>query len=243
MQLKADTIALQKELANYTRTGKSDRLGTLNPDRLKHYRRLVYNVAQGIIDQAFPITKSSVDPDLWNELKLQFHEHYACREAEVWKMPKEFMNYTSENEIELKNQFPFLMDLLEFEWLEIEIQNQMNDSDFESRLKNGETDMINPYHQLSIFDYPIHKLNAKEALNHPGKYYLLTYRKYSDFQVRYMEFTPFTAVLFEQFKQNQPHFDVALVDTCHLFNTELTDPIKSEKEHFIARLKEKEILV
>ena len=242
MKLKTETKKLQEELAAYTRDGVFNAMIGAKNDRLAHYRRLVYNVTSGILDQAYPITKSSIETTDWNTLKLHFHKKHNCQYAEVWKMPEDLIFYVADHEPEILSKYPYLIDLLKFEWLEIEIQNQMNDTDFESDWNSGEKNLINPYHQLTILEYPVHKMKASEAENKIGKYYLLTYRKLSDFQVMYMELTAFTAVFFESMKQQTPNYEAAFIDTCNLFNMEPNQILTAEKEYFIASLKNKEIL-
>ena len=115
-----ESTDLQKELGLYCRTGKAEPQTSIQENTYQ-YRRLVYNIIEGTILRAFPLTKKLLGEDNLITCIDHFFSSYKCQSTEVWKLPFEFYEYYSENEWPIKFEFPFLKELLYYEWLEIEI--------------------------------------------------------------------------------------------------------------------------
>jgi len=201
--LPPDTAFIQQQrLAHYCRTGNYKRLLGTTPNRVQQYRRLVYNVADDTLQTAYPLTYALLTTAEWDALVNDFYSNHRCQSYQVWKMPYELYEYVAGNDLSLKQQYPFLTDLLLFEWMEIELF-MMEDKKAGAFLREGEliTDVLvcNPEHVLLQLDYPVHTKKAATitSADH-GLYYLLLYRLPDTGQVQFIELSAFYAWLVEQ---------------------------------------------
>jgi hypothetical protein len=179
MKLRDQTAEIQNQLGDYCRTGIMVDLPGLNPEGVKHYRRLVYNVVRDTLDTAYPISFASLGENLWDEMVQDFFSNHGGDSPQLWKMPLEFYEYHYEKKTSEKLNKPYLNDLLYFEWIEIEIHT-MPDRPFPAYQNEGDifTDVmaINPEFDLVRLEYPIHMFPVDEAVDKKGEYYLLIFR-------------------------------------------------------------------
>jgi hypothetical protein len=202
MNLLPDTYHIQQTFSGYCRTGEKVNLPGVAPDRLKHYRRLVFNMINDTMENAFPIAFKHIPTGKWNKMVKDFFAHHACRSYQVWKLPLEFYTYAVENNWEENYGLPFLNDLLAFEWAEMEVYN-MEDIPAPAFTATGnwlDTPLVlNPEHQLLSFTYPVHLVaKPKELLRQKGVYFVLLFRDPDTGNVEFMDLSPWLAFLTEQ---------------------------------------------
>lgn len=201
MALSRETIEYQNKLARYCRTGEPVKIdGTVN-SRLHHYRRLVFNVVNNTLAQAYPITREVLDPKVWNNLVNSFFSDYNPQSPYLWKMPKEFYRFIKNSKYSEKLELPFLNDLLYFEWIEIEVYTMPDAEVFDySGSGNIYKDIliINQEFRLINLDYPVHMYSVEEAKNKRGNYYVLVYREPVTFKVKFINLSVLNAFIFEQ---------------------------------------------
>lgn len=196
------TYKQQHNLAEYCRDGENHDVEGINSKHIHHYRRLVSNVVKGALDSAYPLTKKLLGNKEWEELVFEFFSRHKIREPQVWKMPKSLLDYLNEHDHPLKKVFPFLTELLLFEWAEIEI-HMMEDIEqkiddikggyFEDKIVLNEESVILP------LTYPVHKVNAKEIKQGmKGNYFVLIYREKDSGKVQFMDVSVLYAVLIDK---------------------------------------------
>lgn len=198
MKLQSDTREIQERLGNYCKTGKEVTLPGVTPNRLHHYRRLVYNVVKNTMDQAYPIASSGLDEEIWDSLVNDFFSNHPTQSAQVWKLPYEFYAYHFSNHSGAQFEKPWLNDLLYFEWAEIEVHT-MPDVQPEPYVAEGDPledrIVLNPEHQVLQLEYPVH-LHALEGMeDRKGQYYALLFREPQTGRVRFIQLSMFHAFL------------------------------------------------
>lgn len=179
MLLLDTTHTQQSKLAAFCRTGKWQNIPGVNKENAAYYRKLVYNIADDMLQNAYPLTHELLTAKEWNNAVNDFFSNHACQSPQVWYMPKEFYQFIKHTKHPLLNKYIFLEELLLFEWLEVELF-MMEDEPVEyaetgdvlfSRL------VLNPEHRLLTFQYPVHKINAKEiTASHKGSYFVIAHR-------------------------------------------------------------------
>lgn len=200
--LREDTRIQQSRLANYCRTGDLLQIKGLTDNRVQNYRRLVYNVINDTLQSAYPLTYDLLNEDEWNEMVDIFFSNHACQSAAVWKMPFEFYRFIESDANNLKEKYPFLTELLLFEWMEIELY-MMEDKIFPHTKAEGEweKDIIefNPEFKLLQLSYPVH-LKKPNRLNDENKaeYYLLIFREQENGKIQFINLSIFFAWLIEK---------------------------------------------
>jgi hypothetical protein len=216
--LKPETKKYQTLLALYCKNGKIPEIPGASLNRLRHYRRLVFNVIDGIMQQAYPITLSILHPDEWNLLIDYFFSRHQCQTPQIYRLPFELIQfYTTEPfPQQLSQKYPFLLDLLRFEWVEIEVFTAKDYPYKNVKKEFNQTDnllksIIVPVqeHKLLELSYPVFKKAFFQQRDLDQKrYILLIYRKAGSFQVKYMELSPAAFFLWMQLKEFTPLYQI-----------------------------------
>tara|TARA_B100000508_G_scaffold140310_1_gene140933 strand:+ start:9849 stop:10592 length:744 start_codon:yes stop_codon:yes gene_type:complete len=224
--LKNDTQRVQSELAEYVRSGILTDITGARPERLPHYRRLVFNVIFDTLSSAFPIARKVVS-NSWKGLVARFFSSHSCQNYQVWRMPREFMNYVLEHEKQVQLEIPFLADLLLFEWIEIELYSEPDieiaDTPHNGNFENG-TAVLNPHRRALKLSYPVFTNQYDDMVDLKGVYYLAVFRNLDELKVRYIQLSP----LFGEALMNINDYGGQLSGALYDQSKKLTDISKSE---------------
>ncbi|MBN2175220.1 MAG: putative DNA-binding domain-containing protein [Bacteroidales bacterium] len=238
MYLNINTKEVQSNLADYCRTGETRALPGTDPQRLKHYRRLVFNIINDSLQSAYPLTYQLLKDDSWDELVDEFFTNHPCQSPQVWWMPKEFYEYLVEQDHAIITQYPFLPNLLEMEWLEVELfmmEDIRADYHRSGQLSNDAL-VLNPEHRLVRFDFPVHLKNASQ-LNPEDKsdFFLLMHREPSSGKVQFTEVSVFFARMIEILGSRAVSVTELIALTCSDFNLQVSKHITGEVTQFIEK--------
>jgi hypothetical protein len=179
MLLHDTTRQYQSALAGYCRSGKLEPIPGIHTGHISHYRRLVYNVVDDMLQNAYPLTRALLSDAEWEKAVNDFFTNHPCQSPQVWYMPKEFFQYLAASRHALLDRYFFLEDLLHFEWMEVEVF-MMEDRRAEPATtyapETGKL-ILNPEHQLFSFQYPVH-LKPAHAItaSDKGSYFLVAHR-------------------------------------------------------------------
>ncbi len=179
MQLLDSTYKHQSNLAAYCRTGKLLEIPGIISENVSQYRRLVYNVVDDMLQNAYPLTVDLFTKKEWDKTVNDFFTNHPCQSPQVWYMPKEFYNYLTEIKNPLLKKYPFLAELLWFEWVEVELF--MMQDKIAAATKSGDVLfsklVLNPEHLLLSFQYPVHKKHPKKIKEtDKGNYFIIAHR-------------------------------------------------------------------
>ena len=170
-----ETFALQNKLVMYCRTGLEEPV-TTKQDNTFHYRRLVINLVRDILTKAYPLTKELFGKENWEKEVIHFFATHKCQTAQIWKMPKEFCEFYSENPLPFNHNCTFVPELLLFEWMELEIFMMEDEDIFVS----------NPEIRIMPLSFPIHqKKITKITEADKGQYFTLFVRNHDSKKVKY----------------------------------------------------------
>jgi len=205
MPLTPETLAAQKQLAQFCRSGERQPIpGTTSPERVEVYRSLIRNIVDSALVHAYPILHSTLQPEEWSTLVndlLQFHD---LPDPQLWRMPKELYHFVRDSQYGSRLNLPVMTDLCLFEWLEIEAHMMPDTSHAPCRLSGNlisDTLVVNPNLLLSRFEHPVFRMKPREAALSPGLYFLATYRHPQTLHARYIELSPLWARVLERLLQ------------------------------------------
>jgi hypothetical protein len=193
------TYDQQKQLGVYCRTGKNKPVSE-KPDNIEHYRRLVYNVVDDILVSAFPLAKNLLKDKNWDKAVSNFLEKHNCQTSQVWKLSAEFYEFYLNQPFPFKNKYPFLLDLLLFEYKEIEIY-MMEDIPAEDFKLTGDLQkdflVANPEIQILSLEYPVHTKKAKDIkAKDKSHYFVSLHRNYITKDVHFNDLSyPFVEII------------------------------------------------
>lgn len=183
-----DTFTLQNELVKYCRTGSEEPL-TTKQENTHHYRRLVINLVRDILTKAYPFTKELLGKDNWEKAVKHFFSTHKCQTAQVWKMPKEFCEFYSENPLPFDHASSFIPELLLFEWMELELFMMEDEEIFPFHVEGNKENEIfvnNPEIRIMPLNFPFHqKKVTKITESDKGQYFVVFVRNHETKKVKY----------------------------------------------------------
>ena len=181
--------------ANYCRTGNYNTIDRVIEKNMTHYRRLVFNNILDSLTAAYPLTKKLLKRKEWEKLVNRFLGSHDIQNPQIWMMPKEFKEYVICDEKKLMTTYPFLENLLELEWLEIEVF-MMPDIALENP-SNPNLYYLNPEIRIIKVEYPVHLKRAKEiTIEDKRTYFISIHRNQISGSVHFTNLSiPFVDVL------------------------------------------------
>lgn len=203
--LKDKTYQLQSAMAGYCRDGNAVELPVDSKMRLGQYRRLVFNVIRGTLDQAYPVAAKHLGKEIWNQLIEDFFTNHPCHDPQVWKMPKELIDYVKVAQYDQRLEMPHLVDLLTMEWMEIDVHSMPDrkiphHTQIEDILQ--EPLAFNPHYRLLQVTFPVHKIHQLDPKEFPGNYFILIFREEESGRVQFIHLQPFFAAVVDSLIQN-----------------------------------------
>ena len=221
MLLNPETAAIQNQLAQYCRTGETESIPGARQDRLKEYRQLVHSVINNTLEQAYPIAYQYIKEEEWEMLVNLFLKEHACQESQVWKLPLEFCEYVKEKDFQNSLGYPFLNELLYFEWLEIELHT-MPDVPFPEYTTKGtfkkDRIALNPEYKMIVLAYPVHLFPVEDAIRHKGSYIALIFREQESGKVKFMNISALHAYFIESLSNEDLLLADLLSNAAAVFN-------------------------
>ncbi len=175
--------------------------------RMAVYRELFYNNLLKLLSGTFPVLKTLHSKDKWRKMIRQFMVHHRAQTPYFLQVPREFLSFL-ETEYEMAaDDFPFLLELAHYEWVELavsvsELDNQDLDVDPDGDMLAGipvKSKLADAY----AYHYPVHRISADFIPSEPGPQptYLVVYRQAND-DLGFMELNPVTARLLELIQNN-----------------------------------------
>ncbi len=182
MLLSETTRSYQKNFAAFCRTGQYKSIPGVKESNMYKYRELIYNVVDDSLASAYPLTKNLLQTKEWDSLVHGFLAGHFCKSAQIWQMPRELMDFVKENDYGLLKKYPFLMDLLLFEWMEVEVF-MMKDIQFDYTLLGDfykDKLVVNPELRIVPLLYPVHLKKAEEIFPKDKRQYFVSVHRVTD---------------------------------------------------------------
>ncbi|MCF6357430.1 MAG: putative DNA-binding domain-containing protein [Draconibacterium sp.] len=238
--MKTETYNQQSNFVQYCRDGKEVAILGTNPERLPHYRRLVFNIIKDTLETTFPISFKYIDTEIWDEMVYNYFSSHKCNDPQVWRMPKEFVDFCKAENYTTKFNLPFLNDLLYFEWLEVELYMMEDDTypqvnSTKDWLK--EKIAVNPEHKIIKLEYPVHLEKPFEAANKKGDYFLLLFREKETGKVQFINLSVLFTFLIENIVLAEKTLEEIFNDILYIFGINDLEMLRSEVFKFLEDLK------
>ena len=238
--LRPETIKIQQDLAMYCRTGEEVVIPGVTKGRLPHYRRLVNNVVSGAIAQAYPITRKVLTEDEWKYMFNSFFAEHDSQTPILWRLPYEFYLYAKQHKYDEQYNKPWLVELLWFEWLEIEV-HMMPDEDHPPFNKNGNVikdhAIVNRDSQLIQLEYPVHLYPVEDVALKKGNYYVFIYREMDSGTVRFVNLSVLHAWLLKRLLNAKQESVIGLMpEIASLLNLKDEKNFKAQIEKFLKEM-------
>jgi hypothetical protein len=175
--------------------------------RMAIYRELFFNNLHNLLGSTFPVIKKLHTRDKFRSLIRAFMVRHQAQTPYVLEIPREFLAFL-ENEYELQDDdFPFLVELAHYEWVELalSVSEESNDSknvDPDGDLLEG-IPLRSALAWTYAYRYPVHRISPDFQPTEPGESptFLAICRKAND-DIDFTELNPVTARLLEMIEEN-----------------------------------------
>lgn len=242
--LAKKTEEIQDDLALYCRQHEVSSIPGVQEDRLDHYRRLIYNIMEDALASAYPICRSILVDSQWYGLVDDFVRNHGCKHPQLFRMPEELIEFARANDYAEKLQIPYLLDLLLFEWIEIEVHT-MPDQEVEL---NSNADLwssgivFSPYIKLIQLDYPVHLLKNQVDSFRRGEYFYLVYREGSG-TVQYLTINHFSFKMLHSLMSSSVSLEILLENIRDSYDKDVYAEVKKQSLDFLNKLKTLRIIL
>ena len=176
--------------------------------RMAIYRELFFNNLHNLIGSTFPVIKKLHQRDKFRSLIRAFMIRHEAQTPYFLEIPREFLAFL-QDEYELQDDdFPFLIELAHYEWVELALSvseetNDGSNADPEGDLMEG-IPVRSVLAWTFAYQYPVHRIATDYLPTEPGEAltFLAVCRKAND-DVDFMELNPVTARLLELIEANE----------------------------------------
>jgi uncharacterized protein len=175
--------------------------------RLKVYRELVYNNIESFIANSFPVMRKIIDDKQWHDMLRDYVSRHQAHTPMFTKMPQEFIYYLEYERGDQANEYPFLLELAHYEWIETSISLDSRELSFENLNQDGDLlegiPVISPLAMPLAYQWPVHKLSPEylpDTIPEQATY-IVVYRDRHD-EVGFMELNAVSAKLIESCLNN-----------------------------------------
>jgi len=184
----------QREFAAYIRDPEHNPVPAgIQEQRMAMYRELFFNNINSFLAGNFPVLRALLSDEQWFALAQDFFAHHRSESPHFSEIPEEFL-YFLEHECDNADDFPFMLELAHYEWVEMAL-----DIAKEELVINDESLTLESRVQLSplawslAYQYPVHKISRDFLPTAPAEQptCLIVYRGADD-EVHFIEITPLT---------------------------------------------------
>lgn len=239
MQSYSKSLEAQSELAYFCRSGDTSKLQDLDQARAQIYRGLIYNIIENSLVNAFPIAHAELSQVEWQLLVNDFLREHKAKSALLWLMPKEFKEFVKRMGYAQKIKKPYLDNLLEFEWLEIEVYMMPDQPRPNFKLhgnSNSDLIIVNPEFKTLQLEYPVYKRLKSEFYQTPARYDLVCFRHPETMKVCFVEVSEIFVSILERLKSGPITLNGLTSHVVDRFGAQVAD--KALKESILAFIAE-----
>ncbi len=170
--------------------------------RMGIYRDLLYNNVQSFMADCFPVLRKVCNDAMWHGLIRDYFRTHRAHTPLFPKMPQEFLQYLEQERGERAGDFPFLLELAHYEWIETTLIFDAREPVVAGVNPDGdllaESPALSPLALPLAYRFPVHRIGPEfipvEAPPQPT--YLVVYRDRLD-KVGFLELNSVSARLLE----------------------------------------------
>ena len=175
--------------------------------RMAIYRELFFNNLRSLLSNMFPVLTKLHADDHWRRMIRKFMQKHVAQTPYFLQLPAEFLSFLQDEYEPEPGDFPFLVELAHYEYIELALSVSDETNDPEGIDPEG--DLLSGIPVKSVlawayaYEYPVHRISTDYQPTEPGEQptYLAVYRG-SDDKVGFLELNPVTAALLDAIEQN-----------------------------------------
>jgi len=175
--------------------------------RLAIYRELFYNNIESFLSGNFPVLHEITPDEKWHGIVRDFMVNHRCETPHFPEIAQEFLTYLSESRRAGADDYPFMLELAHYEWVELALGISDEDADLPPHDPNGDLlagiPLVSPVAWNLSYSYPVHRISPGMIPEAPSEEitHLVVYRDRLD-RIHFLEINAVTQRLLELVKQN-----------------------------------------
>ena len=130
--------------------------------RMKVYQDLFYNNVQNFCANSFPILRSITPDEKWHRMVRMFFTDYRAHSPYFADISHEFLTYLAEYREPEQDDYPFMIELAHWEWMEVSLLANKADILSVPHDRNGDlytqSVVISPLANAFAYEYPVHRI-------------------------------------------------------------------------------------
>jgi uncharacterized protein len=205
--MSVDFKAKQLEFTRYIREPAMNPVpADVKPERMAMYRELIFNNIEGFLAGNFPVIRKILDDGQWFELAQDFFARHKCKTPYFSEIAEEFLDYL-ENVRDNVADFPFLLELAHYEWVEMALSIAKEEPvarplNVENLLHS--TIQLSPLAWPLIYQFPVQLISPEYLpLEVPEQHSCLIVYRSEDDQVNFIEINLITYRLLEIIQEQE----------------------------------------
>ncbi len=199
MKPSVDFKKIQLQFTNYLRNPEDAEIpDNIEPRRMAIYEELVFNNIESFLSNGFPVIRSLYSEKHWLDIVQQFIKHHRCETPLFAEITLEFIDYISSKGRYLLEEYPFLLELAHYEWVEVSViyADEENVSESELLEQSTLTDeqwlslspRVSSMMHLLAYEYPVQQISRDNIPTEKSEtgVFLTVYRNLND-EIGFME--------------------------------------------------------
>jgi hypothetical protein len=204
--MAVDFQTKQREFAAYIRNpGQNPPPVDVEPRRMAMYRELFFNNIDSFLASNFPVLRTILSDIQWQELAQDFFARHRCQTPYFSEIAEEFLAYL-QNERHNPDDYPFLLELAHYEWVEMalsiaNVASRFSDQRFVENLLQQNI-ALSPLAWPLLYRYPVEKIGPGFLPTEPPTEptCLIVYRDSSD-NVHFLQTSALTITLLQDLQE------------------------------------------
>jgi uncharacterized protein len=221
-----------------------------NHSRLVVYRRLVFNNFCSFLNSCFPITRSILSAQEWQQLSQTAFSGIRAHSPLFRNIPDIFLQWLQKQPQPYLPQYPWLLEFMHYEWLELVVETHAAQLDKINHLMPQVEDPLNSYPlpnptlQLACYRWPVHTLQTghipTQAL--PDAHCFAVVRQRND-HIQFVSINALTAQLLQLLIENQKPLGETLQQLSQHADLELTADMLQFVQEVVQQMLDADVLL
>jgi hypothetical protein len=175
--------------------------------RMAIYRELFFNNLKSLLSNMFPVLRKLHSDQHWNRLVRRFMQRHQAQTPYFLQLPAEFLDFLQNEYQPGDDDFPFLVELAHYEYIELALSVSEETNDFDGVDPDGDLLAGVPVKSALTWAYayqfPVHRISEEFLPDAPAEQpvYLAVYRDTHD-KVGFLELNAITAGLLNAIEEN-----------------------------------------
>ena len=175
--------------------------------RMAVYRSLFFNNLRSLLGTMFPVLKKIHSAERWDALVRAFMKEHRALTPYFLQLPAEFLAFLREDYVPDADDYPFLEELVHYEYVELALSISEADNDFDTVTPNGDLLASIPVKSrlawLFSYRFPVHRIapDFLPAAPSADPLHLAIYRRADD-SIGFVELNAISARLVQETEHN-----------------------------------------